>query len=430
MLRTTARAALIYQGHFVSYDLRYLITPLFERHIRRLIENDDPTISWLGTELVDVGLIASQFLAVAIATAERSPWHPIHREERRSAITASDWLNWWKKTAEVKVRQRLLQMLPLCPTIEVEKTLLDCLDSRDFAVLAAGALGGYGAVRSIPFLQLLLSNGSDFIPSWGDYALAKALGQLRDPASVPTLKSFAATTTDSHSCEHAIGSLALIGTPDAEKALVELFSSSANGDDIFDGLILCGTETAMAMVVAEAKRRQDGLAWLCERLNQFAWKSEDNRYFTNIHTTELVECLDAGYQPGTPEETWKLVHGLSRIDSPDVRRLLKKWAGRRGTPEDPPVHASNKRSMSDACFRELMNRGDESAISYVLDQRVNDIDDVYVWIARNNLEAFASVAVAAELRQRFSNAVDRHEIVRLLAYHWYVWRCFRRLSHQ
>ena len=146
---------------------------------------------------------------------------------------------------------------------------------------------------------------------------------------------------------------------------------------VLEALLCCGSPAAVAQLVRRAAARQDGPKWLCERLHHLSWTRGWRRgeYFTHIHTAELVDYLEAHYEPGSPEQNWSVGDAFRQIDSPEVRTLLRKWGSRRGSPEDPLVRESDQRRISDMCYWELRDRGDVSAIGYTLDERADERDD-------------------------------------------------------
>jgi hypothetical protein len=244
---------------------------------------------------------------------------------------------------------------------------------------------------------------------------AHALGDLRDDAAVPFLKAMISAYPKSHAAIEAAASLGVIGTPEAEKALIALLAEGNCQEGIVPALITCGSPSAMAVVIARAKTRPDGPEWLCKQARHLSstrgWTR--GRYYTHIHTKELVEYLDASYQPMSPTQNWDYVHAFEQIDSPDVRRLLRRWAEWSGTSADAIVREGIR--MSYFCIRELKYRGDEFAIPYILDQRAGEKEDVYVHIAADGLRHFASSAVAAEVCNRLSAATDSSQAVRMLS---------------
>jgi hypothetical protein len=248
-------------------------------------------------------------------------------------------------------------------------------------------------------------------------AAADALGRIRDPAAVPLLWALAANNPDSLLARYSIMSLGFIGTPEAEAMLHGLLDSAIDEDEIVQGLIACGSRPAMTTIIARAREKPNGPLWLCERLDRLTWTRgwSSGEYYTHIDTVGLVEYLESTHQPGEPMENWRVCDALRQIDSPEVRRLLRAWAGRRGMPADPLVRADSEQRMSDVCFWELIVRGDDTAIRYVLDSRGDVEDGIYVAIARDRLRHFTSTAVAVELRLRLSMAADRAQVVRMLA---------------
>jgi HEAT repeat protein len=398
-------------------DIRYLVTQVFENYLLQLIEDKDHTISWIGCGWAKGGRVASLLHAIAVASA-RHKWvdYP-DRMGARSIMTADLWLDCWRAVTDSSVRKELLKLLPLYPTAKIEEVLLDCLESRDFRNQAARALGEYGALRSAPLLRRTLLEESGDDTKWDKMAAADALGRLRDEAAIPLLQSLAVEHPNSDAALFAITSLGSLGTPEAEAALCDLLRRGVGEDRVVQGLILCGSQSALAISIAKAKEKPEGPRWLCEQLGCLSWIRGWRRgqYYTHIHTAELVEYLEATYQPGSPTQNWKLVDSFRQIDSPDVRRLLRKWAERRGTAEDPLVREDRQSRMSAMCYWELAERGDESAIAYVLENTTSENDAMYVHIAEYQLPHFRSSAVAAEVRQRLSVATTQSQIVRMLS---------------
>ena len=358
----------------LSADVRYLVTPVFQKHILQLIDDNNPTASWVGSALAKRARSALLLRAVAAATAKHAWWDdPTDRHGVRSVVTPDLWLDWWRTATETPVRKELLRLVPLYPTASVEEVLLDCLDEPEMRGEAARRLGEYGAVRSAPQLRRILEGETGNDGQWDKVPVADAIGYLRDQAALPLLRSLAAAYPNSQLASASVTSLGFIGTPKAEAALNDLLGGEANADQIVQGLILCGSRSAVAISIAKAKQRPDGPQWLCERLRGFAWRRGWRRgeYYTHIHTTELVEYLDATYQPRSPKQNWNLVHSLRQIDSAEMRGLLRKWAERRATPAGPLDGESDQLQMSKLCYRELVERGDEAAIRYVLDDKAD-----------------------------------------------------------
>jgi len=71
--------------------------------------------------------------------------------------------------------------------------------------------------------------------------------------------------------------------------------------------------------------------------------------------------------------------------------------------------------MSDICYEELRDRGDESAIGYTLDEHTDHKDGIYVSLAADLLSPFPTEAVAEHIRLRLTTATTISETLRMLA---------------
>jgi hypothetical protein len=414
-----ARWRIIDLVHFTTSDIRYLLTPAFEPHLRRLIEDGSRDVSWIASDLAKRGLVASLLYPAAVAASRRNRTEPEYRNPRVS-VTTDVWLVWWKQSSDLRVRRRLLSLLPLYPSPEVEEILIECLDSPDLRSSAARELGAYGIVRSAARLRGILAADATVGGKWSKSEAARALGDLRDEAAVPLLEKTAAEHLHDWVDQQAITSLGLIGNSAAECALERLLRCG-NGqefeDMVLEALLLCGSSSAVATVVSRAKSREDGPQWLCKRLSEIAgtrgWRRGE--YYTHIHTDELVDYLASNYLMVSPEQVWKVGHAFRQIDSPAVRGFLRKLAGLRGSAEDSLDQENGRRRLSDICFDGLRDRGDESAIEYTLDERRDNDDHVYILVTADFLRPFPATAVAERLRLRLAAATTASEIVRMLA---------------
>ena len=405
--------------HFTTNDIRYLVTPAFEPHLRRLIEDGNPDVSWVASDLAKRGLVESLLYPAAVAATRRNRRESEHKDQH-ARVTTDVWLGWWRQSTDLQVRRRVLRLLPLYPSPEVEEILIECLDSPDLCGSAAKALGDYGMVRSATRLREILAEDISPVDKWGKFRAAHALGDLLDEGAVRVLEETAAKHPDEHVIQESVSSLGLIGNPEAERALERLLQCEKVGefeDNVLEAMLLCGSRSAVAIVVSRARSRQDGLHWLCERLRDFEGTRGWHRgeYFTHIHTDELVDYLASNYQMASPGQIRELGESLRQIDSPPVRDLLKKWAGLRGSAQDPLVGENGRRRFSAICFEELRDRGDESAIEYTLDERTDYEDHIYIAITADFLRPFPSMAVAERLRLRLAAAATASETVRSLA---------------
>lgn len=415
-----ARNKFIRLVHFPVYDVRYLLTPAFEPHVQQLIEDANPDVSWIAIDLAKRAHAASLLYPAAVATAKRGAWFDLDQGEQRDYVNADVWLGWWRQSSESALRRKLLTLLPRYPNAEIEEVLLDSLDSPDLCGSAARRLGEYGAIRSAPRLREILAEAVTADDRWDKAEAANALGDLRDDAAVTLLEKLAGEHSDEWVVLQAIGSLGWIGNSESESALGRLlqFQKGEGFENaVLEALICCGSPAAVAQLVHRAAARQDGPKWLCERLRHLSWTRGWSRgeYFTHIHTAELVDYLEAHYEPGSPEQNWSVGDAFRQIDSPEVRALLRKWGSRRGSPEDPLVRESDQRRISDMCYWELRDRGDVSAIEYTLDERADERDEIYVALAADHLRTFPTAAVAEQLRLRLNRATTTSETLRMLA---------------
>jgi HEAT repeat protein len=407
---------------FPVADVLYLITTTFEPHLKRLIEDGNPEVSWIASDLARRGFVPSLLYPVAIASAHQKELFDPHLGQQRRCVTADLWLGWWGRTADFQVRRKLIGLLPPYPNVEVEGILMDCLDSPDLRDLAARGLGEYGTARSAVLLRRILAEEPTEDGRRGKAAAAQALGDLRDEAAVLDLEKVATEHEDDWAARQAVASLGLIGNLDAVRALERLLGKQRreeNEEKILEGLLLCGTEQAVAIVISRARVRQDGTDWLCKRLSRLAmirgWKRGE--YYTHIQAAELVEYLDSNLSPGTPNQDRKLGEAFKQIDSPIVREWLRNWAGLRGSTQDQLVREDGQqRTISDIFYEELRDRGDEAAIDYTLDERADEQDDFfYIVVTADQLRSFSATAVAERLRLRLSMATIPSTVVRMLA---------------
>jgi hypothetical protein len=413
-----ARWRIINLVNFTTDDICYLLNPTFQPHLERLIEDSSSDISWIASDLAKCGMVASLFYPAAVA-ADRRNRIESERRDQRSCITPDLWLGWWRQSPDLRLRRRMLRLRPLYPSPEVETILIECLDSTELRGSASLALGDHGVVRSAVHLRGILAEEIVAGDLRGKYGAARALGDLRDEAAVPLLEKTAAEYPEEHVVDEAVSSLGLIGNPEAERALVRLLQSGKGGDfeeTVLEALLLVGSASAVSIVVDRARSRQDGPHWLCKRLSGLDVRGwHRGEFYTHIHTDELVDYLASSYNAASPEHVSGLGEAFRQIDSPAVRGLLQKWAGLRGSAQDPFVGENGRRRLSDICFEGLRDRGDESAIEYTLDEREDKDDHIYLWITADFLRPFPAAAIAVRLRLRLAAATTASETLRLLA---------------
>ena len=416
----SARHEFIRLATFPFHELRYFITRSFGPHLKRLIEDDNSNVSWIASDLAKRGRQSNLLHAVALAADKRGDWQCSFDRDVRGCITADIWLNWWSLSSDSSARRSTLDLLPTCPNAEVESVLMDLLGSPEFQGLAALGLGEYGAVRSAALLRATLEEQVIAGKKYDVYSFVRALGDLRDEAAVFLLEKVATEHSDHDVIHEAVTSLGLIGSLEAERALERLLQREQKADEemIIEAILMCGSEQAVAIVVGRARSRPDGPFWLCERIHRIEWIRGWRRgeYYSHINTTNLVSYLDSQELPESPEQRRQIGEAFEQIDSPSVRELLKKWAGLRGLAQDPSVHENGRRRLSDICYSELRDRGDESAIEYTLDERSSDQENfVYVSLTSDHLRPFPAASVAASLRLRLAAGTTGPETVRMLS---------------
>jgi HEAT repeat protein len=411
-----ARDNLVGSVYFTGQDLRYLLTPAFEAQLQPQLESESHDLSWLASNIAKRGLSVRLMYQVAVSAAKRKNFRAFDPFCERSIVTPEQWMEWWHQTTDVAVRHQLFSLIPLYPTLELEEILLDCLDSPEFLSQAVRILGEYGSIRSLPRLRQLLEAVDGANSPWATFELFNVIGELRDHASVPLLKSLA-WSADADWRFFAIVSLGYIGTREAEEALYELIDDNDNEDSVVAALIDCGNQSAMDVVVALAKTKSNGPEWICERIRRLTWMRRwtKGEYYTHIHTSDLVEYLDDAYSTQTPAQALCCVRALGIIDSPEVRCLLRKWMGRAASFNEEIRSSDSASEISWLCCRELTERGDEAAIPYILDQHLDREDRVYVWAVSNDLRHFPAHAVRAELRERLKQSTNNSAVIRILA---------------
>jgi HEAT repeat protein len=414
-----ARNRLIDRIYHITYDLRYLLTPAFEPHLRGLVESENPDVSWIASDLARFGLMASLLYPAAIAADRRDDREP-DRDEQRACVTTEVWLGWWRQTPDLRLRRRLLRMLPLYPSTEIEEILIGCLDLPELCSSAARELGDYGVVRAAARLRWVLAEGFSSEDQWAKAAAARALGDLRDETAVPLLAATAGEHPHDWVVRQAVASLGLIGGEEAEHALEQLLRCGKDGrfeEKILEALLLCGSRSAVEIVVERARSRDDGPHWLFQRLGGLAmvrgWRRGE--YYTHIFCDDLVDYLASQYPAGSPGQDREVERAFQQIDGPAVRRLLRTWAGLSGPVDARSTTGDGRRTSPNIYFETLRDRGDESAIDYALDERADDEDEIYVVVTADHLLNFSAAAVSRHLRLRLEVSSTASEAIRTLA---------------
>jgi HEAT repeat protein len=399
-------------------DIRYLVTPAFEPYLKRLLESTDSRVTHIAVNLVRNSLVAPLLYHAAVAVDERR-WHEAREVDHRACVTPEVWQDWWQKASNSQVRRRLLRILPLHPSSEVEEILIQCLDSPELCSSAARKLGDYGVVRSAACLRGVLVEARTGDDRWAKAEAAHALGDLRDEIAVPLLADTARVDPDEWVVRQAAWSLGLIGGREAEGALEELLRHGKGekcDEVILEALLLSGSRTAVGIVLERTKSWDDGPRRLFDRLDRLGWVRGSRRgeYYTHIECDDLVTYLRSQYPNGSPGQDRNAVDAFRQIDGPSVRALLREWAERSDSiytpfgPDDP-------RKSSNIYSELLQDRGDESAIDYTLDEWDVDRVEIYVSFVAEHLHRFSRTAVLRHLRLRLAGASTAKPTAALLA---------------
>src|SRR5262249_9177252 len=143
-------------------------------------------------------------------------------------------------------------------------------------------------------LRRLLIEG---LRGWEALGVVRAIGELADPASVGVLAQMAGEARGDN-LSILTSSLGAIGTAEAEQALVRLLDAGAEPDWPVCGLFLHGSRTAVARVVAEARKEGRGPHWLAKRMWQafMWWGWTAGRYHSHVHDAELIAYLETNEQ--------------------------------------------------------------------------------------------------------------------------------------
>jgi len=320
------------------------------------------------------------------------------------AISPESWLLAWTRAEDDKSRARLLRCTPAYPTVRVEEELILCIGNSALQNGAAHALEHYGSRRALPRLREVVRLSKDYDP-WTIWNVVLALGALRDEASILELKRMA-LEQEGEVRGMAIRALAEIGSSDAESALLDVFRAGASFKRAAAALILCGRNSAVSVVLDHVRNLPQGQKTLCDILGRLTWGRghRAGEYFTHIDDELIVGYL-VDYQPATERERWDLMRGIERIDGPAIRRLMRSFLQKAGTPEDASLREDDKYKVSAHCRTELALRGDEFAIPYVLDAELEYPEPIVARLTYY-LQNFPRAVVAKELRRRLPIPAD------------------------
>ena len=399
-------------------DIRHLLTPAFERCLKRLFESNDARVRHIAANMARNSL-APALLCQAVLSEGPFAWHAPFDDVYRTCISPDEWLNWWRTASTAQMKRRLMQIPPLHPSVEVEEILVECLEVPELSGPAARKLGELGIVRSAAVLRRVLAGSLAGEHGWTQAEAAHALGDLRDEAAVSALVEVAREHPDEWTFRQAVWSLGLIGGGRVEWALQELLCRG--GDEkcdnvVSEALLLCGSKTAVRLVIEQAKSKSDGPHWLFERLNLLGWVrgSRRDEFYIHIECDDLVAYLKSHYPKVPPGQDRMILDAFGRIDGPPVRDLLREWAVETDS-INIRLNVDGGRRPSNIYFEILQQRGDESAIDYTLDEGEGDRAEMYVSMVADRLQRFPKTAVLRNLRLRLAEESDKVRLASILA---------------
>ncbi|MDY3562777.1 HEAT repeat domain-containing protein [Gemmata sp. JC673] len=398
-----------------SADLRYLITPPFEAALEALIGDADEEVAGLAADLADTNKSPRLLHRSLVVRAGRRGLHSLSTDRVADTVDPPTWVSWWNAAESDAIRSMLLTAMSPVPSAETERILIECLDNPQFRSAAAAQLGQMGSQHAAAPLRRLLEEG---LRGWDALEVIRAISLLADPAAVGVLAQMAQDTSGDQ-LSIITTALGAIGTEASERVLVELLDSGKEADWLVSGLFVHGSPTAVARLVAEARKDGRGPNWLAERLRQaFRWWGWTvGRFHTHVQDRDLIAYLEEQEHEFKGPAKWTLLHAIEPIDSENVRRLLRKVANRRGTPEDDVVRGDDGLRASWLASRDLMNREDAAAVEHFVTEAIS-LDERRAWAARDLVKLPRDV-VATRLREALTAAETdelRAVVVRLMGH--------------
>ena len=211
----------------------------------------------------------SRNLARLFALASAKMGTPGWYELDYAWIDPLEWVRWWHEADADSVKRALIRALPSTPTPALENILIDSLGDERFAAYAArylGRIGSWVASRPLRDLAVAATSQGDHKRRWNQSEAVRALGELRDPASVAVLMNIIRSgEIDADNRHAAITSLAAIRTAEAENALVQMLDVSELTQWVAAGLAFLGTGVGVNRAILVACESSDRSAvWLAE----------------------------------------------------------------------------------------------------------------------------------------------------------------------
>ncbi len=397
-------------------DLRYLITPPFEAALEALIGDANEEVAELATDLADTSKSPRLLHRSLVVHAGRRAFRALTTDQVADTVDPPTWVSWWNTAESDAVRGKLLTAMSPVPNAKTERILIECLDNPLFRPAAARHLGRMGSHQAAAPLRRLLDEG---LRGREAFAVIRAISLLADPAAVGVLARMAQDATGDE-LSIIVTALGAIGTAESERVLVQLLYAGKEADWLVSGLFLHGSPTAVARMVAEARKDGRGPHWLANLLRSSfmrLWGWSVGRFHTHVHDGELIAYLEEQEHEFRGPAKWDLLHAVEQIDSENVRRLLRKIAKRKGTPEDDVIWADNELRASGLAARDLMIREDAAAVEHFVLEAISS-DKRRAWVAQD-LVKLPRDAVASRLRAALSAAdtdEQRATVVRLLGH--------------
>ncbi len=411
----SARLEVHYSVSPKTSDLRHLITAPFEAALEELIGDVDDEVARLAIDLANTSKSPRLLHRSLVVQAGRRGLRFPSSGQVADTVDPHMWVSWWNAAESDAVRGMLLRAMSPVPSAETERILIECLDNPRFRSAAAHQLGKMRSHQAASPLRRLLDEG---LPGSDSFEVIRAISLLADPAALDVLTQMVQDPAENQ-LSIIVTTLGAIGTVESERVLHELLDDEQAAEWLVSGLFLHGSSSAIARVVREATKDGRGPLWLAKQLPIcFTWWGWTAGHFlTHVQDGELIAYLEEQEHEFQGPAKWKLLHAVEYIDSENVRRLLRKIAARRGTPEDDVLRGDDGLRASWVASRDLLNREDPSVAAYFVSEAIS-LDAQRSWAA-HDLVKLPRDAVASCLREALSDCVaneQRATIVRLMGH--------------
>lgn len=420
----SARSELYHSIATVTADIQHLITPPFEQLIATWLSLalGAPAENSIPAELGAMGIglartsrsrkLARQYV-LAKDLHDRHFYEPV-----LDWLDPRDWLEWWRQDSDGRNRRALVRSLPGVPTPAIESALVDALRHRHSSWAAARYLGDNGTGLARAGLRELVAN-IDPDNQFDSEEPIRSLGKLRDGEAVQLLATVVRNCKP-HVRNAALASLGLIGTANAEAALLGLLDNEDRVASVAGALIVHGNHTAVRAAIDLSKAVSGrGARWLVRSVNDVlsGWGWRRGVYFSHIHDDFGAYLLESDPR-FDGAENWEYFRLLERVDGRSIRALLQRLAQRRGSDNDAVVRNEDTLRASRLAYDELFERGDLWALPELIRMCVGD-DKPFGRYMAENLLRFRRSEVAEAVRRELGRApmpTRRAELERLLGF--------------